>query len=93
MSKVILEGHILVSNSYLSAVKRELVTHIKLTKQEAGCLVFEVSQDGDNMNRFNVYEEFTDRDSFSAHQVRVRESKWGEITSSVERHYEITDIE
>jgi quinol monooxygenase YgiN len=65
---------------------------IRLTSQEDGCLVFEVSQDEENLNKFNVYEEFIDRDSFSAHQKRVHESNWGAITVNVERHYQITDV-
>ncbi len=92
MSKVILTGHIIVPDSELPAVKEELITHKRLTGQEDGCLVFEVSQDEANLNRFNVYEEFIDRDSFSAHQKRVRESNWGRITINVERHYQITDV-
>jgi quinol monooxygenase YgiN len=71
----------------------ELINHIELTRQESGCLVFKVSQDTENLNRFNVYEEFTDRNSFANHQDRVRQSTWGAITENVERHYEITDVE
>ncbi len=93
MSKVILKGHIIVPTPEITAVKEELATHIELTRQESGCLVFEVSQDTDNINRFDVYEEFVDRNSFSKHQDRVRESKWGTVTVNVERHYQITDVE
>ena len=93
MTKVILKGHIIVPDSDIAAVKMELINHIELTRQESGCLVFKVSQDTENLNRFNVYEEFTDRDSFANHQDRVRQSMWGTITVNVERHYEITDVE
>ena len=93
MAKVNLKGHIIVPDSDIAAVKVELINHIELTRQESGCIVFKVSQDTENPNRFNVYEEFTDRDSFAKHQVRVRESKWGVITVNIERHYEITDVE
>jgi autoinducer 2-degrading protein len=93
LSKVILKGHIIVPTADLIAVKNELTTHMALTKQESGCLVFEVSQDAENVNRFNVYEEFTNRESFSNHQDRVGKSKWGAVTVNVERHYEITDAE
>jgi quinol monooxygenase YgiN len=93
MAKVILKGHIIVPDSDISAVKVELINHIELTRQESGCLVFKVSPDTENLNRFNVYEEFTDRNSFANHQDRVRQSTWGAITENVERHYEITDVE
>jgi autoinducer 2-degrading protein len=93
MAKVILKGHIIVPDSDISAVKVELINHIELTRQESGCLDFKVSQDTENLNKFNVYEEFTDRISFANHQDRVRQSTWGAITVNVERHYEITDVE
>ena len=93
MSKVILKGHIIVPSNDLVAVKNELTIHKALTKQEYGCLVFEVSQDAENVNRFDVYEEFANRESFSNHQDRVGKSRWGEVTVNVERHYEITYVE
>jgi len=93
LAKVILKGHIIVPDSDIAAVKVALINHIELTRQESGCLVFKVSQDTENLNKFNVYEEFTGQRSFSNHQDRVRESAWGAITLNVERHYEITDAE
>jgi len=45
MSKVILEGHIIVPDADLNAVKEELDNHIKLTREEDGCLIFNVTQD------------------------------------------------
>ena len=93
MSKVILKGHIIVPTADISAVKEELATHIELTRQEKGCMVFEVTQDTHNESRFDVYEEFIDQNSFSNHQDRVRASKWGTVTVNVERHYQITGVD
>lgn len=80
-------------SSSLSMVKDELAIHIKLTRKEVGCLVFDVIQDKDNIHKFTVYEEFTNRISFAAHQDRVRKSMWGKVTAEVERHYQITGVE
>ncbi|NVK29783.1 MAG: antibiotic biosynthesis monooxygenase [Gammaproteobacteria bacterium] len=93
MAKVVLNGHIIVPEEDLAIVKAELATHIELTRSEAGCIVFEVVQDGENECKFNVYEEFTNRNTFAKHQERVRSSKWGAVTVNVDRHYEITDVE
>ena len=87
VSKVILEGHVLVTDSDLVAVKNELANHIELTRQEEGCLVFEVSQDSENANRFNVYEEFISQDAFRIHQARVGCSEWGKVSIRLEKHY------
>jgi quinol monooxygenase YgiN len=82
-----LEGYVLVADSDLAAVKRELANHIQLTRQEKGCLAFEVSQDNENKNRFNVYEEFTSQGAFKLHQQRVSSTEWGKVSSRLEKHY------
>ena len=91
MSKVILQGHIVVPNTDLEAVSEALPKHIELTQQEPGCLIFKVFQDTDNESIFHVYEEFDSQDSFKKHQQRVRNSSWGALTVNVERHYAISE--
>ncbi|MBV1916424.1 MAG: antibiotic biosynthesis monooxygenase [Pseudomonadales bacterium] len=91
MSKITLQGHIIVPCADLESVESAVSNHIELTRAEDGCLVFEVVQDSENKNRFNVYEEFVDQNSFSSHQQRVGQSAWGKITVNVERHYQITE--
>ncbi|MGO2341690.1 putative quinol monooxygenase [Vibrio litoralis] len=89
MSKVTLKGFILVPESDLKLVKRELVNHKRLTLEESGCITFSVTQNSENFLRFDVYEEFKDKASFDQHQKRVKSSHWGKVTVNVERHYEI----
>lgn len=91
-SKVILEGYIIVSDGDLPRVLQELPNHIRLTKEEEGCLSFSVLQRPDEPNAFDVFEEFADRTAFETHQRRSRRSVWGEITANVERHYEVKGI-
>ncbi len=90
LSKVILQGHIVVPDTDLVIVKSELITHKKLTEQEVGCLIFEVTQDSTNINVFSVYEEFVDQQAFDYHQKRVKNSTWGKVTDNVQRHYQIS---
>tara|TARA_R110001592_G_scaffold346310_1_gene638820 strand:- start:2105 stop:2428 length:324 start_codon:yes stop_codon:yes gene_type:complete len=90
-SKVILKGFIVVPETNLEDVQQELVNHIKLTLEESGCLVLQVTQCDNNPNRFDVYEEFTDKASFEAHQARVKSSNWGKVSVNVERHYNILE--
>lgn len=91
MSTVILKGFILVPNSQREEIQLELVNHLRLTRAELGCITFQVTADPHNPARFNVYEAFIDRAAFDAHQRRVQSSRWGELTQSVERHYEVID--
>ncbi|MBL0488424.1 antibiotic biosynthesis monooxygenase [Aeromonas veronii] len=90
MSKVILKGFIVVPQAELTAVINELDNHIRLTRLEDGCLIFEVSQNDENQYRFDVYEEFKDQTAFDRHQLRVKSSKWGKVSVNVERYYEVT---
>lgn len=90
MTQVVLTGYILVPESELTAVKNALTHHIELTRQEPGCLVFEVTQEANNPCRFDVYEVFTDQEAFAAHQQRVQASEWGKISVNVERFYQTT---
>lgn len=87
-----LKGFIIVPEADLAGVLNELPNHIALTKKESGCLVFNVTQDGGNQYRFDVYEEFESKASFEKHQERVRASKWGEITINVERSYQVDGL-
>lgn len=86
---VILKGYLIVPDADLPAVLAELPHHIDATRQEEGCLIFEVSRDDDDANRFNVYEEFVDSAAFAVHQSRVSRSPWGEISKNAERHYQV----
>jgi quinol monooxygenase YgiN len=91
ITKIILQGYIIVPDADLAVVKNELIEHKKLTQQESGCIIFNVTQDLDNINRFNVYEEFIDQQAFDRHQLRVKNSEWGKITVNVQRHYKVTN--
>ncbi|MGX9419053.1 putative quinol monooxygenase [Vibrio sp. RC27] len=93
MSKVILQGYIVVPDSDLAVVKTELVNHKRLTLEEAGCLTFTVTQDVADVHQFHVYEEFVDQTAFDHHQARVKSSTWGKVTKNVERHYQISRTE
>jgi len=89
LSKVILQGYVIVADADLADVKRGLVSHVKLTRQEEGCLVFDVYQDTENMNRFNVYEEFTSQKAFELHQQRLSNTEWGKVSTKLEKHYKM----
>lgn len=91
MPKIILQGFIVVSDTDLPAVQAELPKHIELTRNEKGCLVFDVVQDSNNKNVFKVFEEFADCEAFEAHQARVKNSRWGAVAANVERHYRIVE--
>jgi len=92
LSKVTLNGFIVVSKDDITDILNELPNHIELTQKETGCLVFNVTQDESDIYRFNVYEEFENKESFKLHQSRVRSSIWGKITKNVDRNYDVEGL-
>lgn len=51
-------------------MRAALPTHIALTREEAGCLSFEVTQTDDSLV-WAVAERFVDAAAFEAHQTRA----------------------
>ena len=92
MPGLTLQGHIVVSDDDLPRVLKALPKHVALTRAEQGCLVFNVSQDSEDANKFYVYEEFVDREAFDAHQKRANRTRWATVTAKIERHYEISEV-
>jgi quinol monooxygenase YgiN len=65
--------------------------HIRLTLLEPGCLEFKVIQNKQIATHFDVYEEFVDKAAFEAHQQRIKNSAWAEVSANVTRHYEFVE--
>lgn len=91
VTRVVLQGYILVPEEDLEVVKTALPEHIRLTKAEKGCLDFQLTQSITNPRRFDVYEIFSNQAAFAEHQARVKTSAWGEISRHVERHYQVSE--
>jgi quinol monooxygenase YgiN len=85
--KVIQHGYIVVPPELLVSICCALENHIQDTRSEVGCLVFDVKARQSQKNIFDVYEEFEDEAAFEFHQQRMKQSEWGRISSSFERHY------
>lgn len=88
MAKVVLKGYIIIPKTNRQVVLDELEKHIALTRQESGCLAFQITQDNSDADRFWVYEEFVNKEAFDCHQARVRLSDWGRVSCDVQRFYE-----
>ena len=86
-----LTGYIDVPEGRREAIATALPLHIELTRAETGCVRFDVIPDPKVAGRYNVSELFTDRESFDAHQARVKISAWGEISAGIRREYSIRE--
>ncbi len=72
------------------ALARALPDHIRLTRDEPGCLCFDVTPTDDPLV-WQVEERFTDRPAFEAHQARTQASGFAAATATIARHYTITE--
>lgn len=73
-------------------VRQYLPEHQALTKEEAGCVSFEVTETADPLV-WKVEELFTNQATFDTHQKRTRASVWGRETSAIAREYQISEVE
>ena len=89
---VTLEGFIDVPEPQRMTARSALPTHIRLSREEPGCLRFDVTEDADVPGRFHVSEAFIDAAAFEAHQTRARASDWGMISAGFERQYKVTGL-
>jgi len=93
LGKITLQGHITVPSDRLDQVRAALPLHIALTREEAGCLVFNVVESTEQPGHFDVYEEFSNRVAFDAHQKRGAASDWAKTTKGIPRHFQISEGE
>ena len=91
MPQIIVTGHIIIPIEELDIVIAALEDHKRLTRAEPGGLILNIRPDKEDIGRYKVYEKFTSREAFDAHQVRIAGSDWAEISKNVERHYKLTE--
>ena len=92
MSKVILTGFLICrSLEEADRISTLLPEHIRLTREEPGCEIFEVLRSMSDPVRFAVREVFANRAAFEAHQARVASSVWGRSTKGIPRDYMLTE--
>lgn len=92
MAHVYLSGQLVCStDDDLAAVAGHLSQHVALTRAEAGCISFSVTQTNDPLV-WQVDEEFRDAAAFRIHQARVAGSAWGRATAGIERRYTVQGL-
>ncbi|SHJ21742.1 putative quinol monooxygenase [Wenxinia saemankumensis] len=73
-------------------VRSLLPEHVRLTREEEGCLQFDVTElPGTTI--WEVEELFADKAAFDRHQERVRGSDWGRQTGHIRRSYEVDEVD
>ena len=87
-----LAGQLICADSVeAAAVMAHLPDHIRLTRAEPGCLLFDVTQTADPLV-WQVDETFIDRAAFEAHQTRTRGSAWFAATRGIQRDFRMEEV-
>ncbi|MBL4806118.1 MAG: antibiotic biosynthesis monooxygenase [Rhodobacteraceae bacterium] len=88
MAKVYLDGLLVAQTAaHRAVIDLYLEEHIRLTREEQGCLKFEVYEDPNKPNTFIVSEEFVSEEAFAHHQERAKTSEWGTHSDKLERKF------
>ncbi|MHA3913637.1 putative quinol monooxygenase [Halovulum sp. GXIMD14793] len=85
--QVRLTGTIIIPMEEQAQMQPLLDAHIRLTRQEPGCLLFEVTQDDADPAVFHVSELFEDQAAFDFHQTRGGASPWGQQSGHLVRDF------
>jgi quinol monooxygenase YgiN len=87
MMPVHLTGLLICANDADAALVAQLLPdHIRLTRAEAGCEMFTVTQSADP-KVWDVAERFSTQANFDAHQTRTQASAWGKQTGHIARDF------
>jgi quinol monooxygenase YgiN len=91
MSKILLTGTMRCEPDEVDEVVSLIETHIGLTRDEPGCLSFELWQDELDPCNFHMSEVFRSEDAFTKHQDRTHSSHWGRLTRHMQRDINKSD--
>jgi quinol monooxygenase YgiN len=83
-------GHILCPADDLELFRAALVDHVRLSRDEPGCLTFEITQDPADPCRWILDETFRDMAAFEAHRARARDSDWHRLTGHMDRDIRVS---
>ncbi len=84
-------GALFCAPDEIGTVRAALPEHIRLSRNEPGCLAFDVRQSSEDPCRWELDERFADRAAFEAHQARTRQSAWWRATSHMRRDFRIEE--
>ncbi|OZB18590.1 MAG: antibiotic biosynthesis monooxygenase [Rhodobacterales bacterium 34-62-10] len=91
MGMIHLTGRLIcTTHAQARAVMMALPDHIRLTRDEAGCVSFDVTPSDDPLI-WQVEERFVDRAAYQAHQARVAGTDWAHQTAGIARDYTVTE--
>ncbi|WP_394246418.1 putative quinol monooxygenase [Vibrio profundi] len=69
MTQLTIVANIIAKPNHIELVKSELIKLIDITRQEQGCVNYDLHQDNENPAHFMFYENWTSRELWQAHMA------------------------
>ena len=89
---IALSGTLICQPEDLAMVQTMLPEHIRLSRAEPGCVMFQVVADRCDPCRFLLAERYVDAAALEFHRARGRASAWGQATSHIPRDIHVADL-
>ena len=86
-------GTLTATGTDIETARRLIPDHVALSRAEAGCLRFNLTEAPDQPGLWRLDELFADRAAFEAHQRRTRASLWGRKSAGMVRDFTVSDID
>lgn len=86
---IVIKGTITCTVDDIDMVVERVAEHVRLTRLEAGCISFDITQSDVDPCVFNVSERFVDQAAFDSHSARTRASIWWEKSKHIARDMNI----
>ena len=88
-----LSGRLICDNALDMMLALNLLpTHVALSRDEPGCLRFDIQQDEDPLI-WHLSELFVNADAFAAHQARNKASEWGQASTGIAREFDRAEVQ
>lgn len=88
-----LSGRLICDNTLdMMTALNLLPKHVALSRDEPGCLRFDIRQDEDPLI-WHLFELFVNADAFAAHQARNKASEWGQASTGIARDFDRAEVQ
>ncbi len=83
---------ILAKESHRDLVKKELVKLIAITREEEGCINYDLHQDNENHNLFLFYENWSSRELWQQHMSNTHLQAYMKATNGAVEEFTLNEM-
>ncbi len=88
---ITVSGYIDVPEERRPIVGPAFEEHMRLSRLEPGCEMFELHEDSNVPGRFHVSERYRDAEALEAHKARTAASDWAQVSAGLTRNLQFVE--